>query len=146
MTIKFVGDRPTRLFSSEHHAGPEMMIEVGAETPVSDFLDPDFWTHVASKMVRHQIIRVVSRDGTWFARVYVRSVSKLSAIVSLIEHVNFSDVETGAMNTEDFSIEWGGPKHQWRVMRAGHPEPYRKGFGSKGEAEAWLQNDLASAA
>jgi hypothetical protein len=78
-------------------------------------LSPDYWANIANKLTAGDHIEVRPLEGHYFADLYVRSVSKLSAIVAPIAYVEFDAIRK-VRPTEEMEVRHRG-RAKWSVMR-----------------------------
>ena len=108
-------------------------------TKPGDLVEPEFWTHVAKKLQQGDFIEVVSAEGDWLAKLYVRSASASGVVTHLfpVEYIGKKPVTI----SEDYSIQLAG-KNKWRVVRNSDRAEMVKGLETREIAEAWLVNHL----
>lgn len=139
---------PKRLSRAEYERGNHFL-EVPKGVPVAAVVDPDFWQHVAARLHVNDRIEVLSPDFDLDLRVVALDSRKLWAQVRVLrlcdaaglaiagaEPLASPAVIAGAPDTEGYIVEWGGPKHLWRIVYGGNL--IDKGFHAKSEADARL--------
>jgi len=108
---------------------------------IKDMLNPIYWTHVASNLIKGARIEAVAEDGTWFAEFYVKSANKIEAHVTLMREVALSKAVAKLKIEPKFKVNHvGGGK--WRVLRTEDNAELQTGFKSKETAQSWLDNHL----
>ncbi len=112
-------------------------------------LDAVFWTHVSMKRRPLSRVTVMPEDGAWY--------QELLGVVAdgrdvRMKELGFWELEdTSDVNFKDDSgelrIEWGGPKHLWRVLRNSDNMILAKNLATRGDASHWVSvNTRRSAA
>ena len=66
-----------------------VVLEAG--TGLDEVLAPNFWVHNTSRLKPLQKIEVLANDGSWYAELIVRSVSRAAAKVAVITHKVLED-------------------------------------------------------
>lgn len=139
--------RPTVLFPVEHRV-TYWHHTVPAETTPDDLLNPEFWTHVATNLRPHSRIMVDREDGAWTATLFVRSATRLSAVVAVEHFVEFGgrQAHPSEPGADDYEIGWGGPAHKHRVIRKSDRQVMEKGFETPEAAAKWLKDYILTLA
>ncbi len=112
-------------------------------TKVEDLLNPGYWTHVASKLVKGSRIEAVDAEGTWFAEFYVKAANKVEAHVALLRVCELSKpvAKIQPDSQPDYMVKhYGGGLY--RVLRASDKEVLKDGIKGKEFAEKWLAEYL----
>lgn len=116
-----------------------------ANTALDDVLDPNFWIHNTSRLKPLQKIEILAHDGSWYAELMVRSVSRASAKVSVIVHKVFEDVTAQTGDIGDHII-----KHQatrgWYAQNRTTKAIVVDGLPDRESVVAFLQGPLKKAA
>lgn len=83
-----------------------------------DVLSPAYWVHVCNKLKDGDRIEVTAKDGTYFAELYVASVSPIGArVVELSKAVLKANVkEVSALDDPDYLLKLRGPQ-KWSIIR-----------------------------
>lgn len=115
-------------------------------TPFEALLDPAYWAHVSAKLRPTDKIEVEAEDGSYTALLIVRDAGRLYAKVAVVYYVKLDPVEVGAAAVvpSEYSVSFKGPLLKWCVTRG--KDRLREGMGSRGEADAWLQEHLKNVA
>ena len=108
-------------------------------TKPEDLIEPEYWTHVAKKLEQGHFIEVVSAEGDWLAKSYVRSASATGVVVHLFP-VEYIGAKPKTIS-EDYSIQLAG-KNKWRVVRNSDRAEMVTKLDTREIAEAWLVNLL----
>lgn len=108
-------------------------------TKPEDLTKPEYWSHVAKKLEQGHYIEVVSAEGDWLAKLYVRSVTPAGVAVHLfpVEYIGKKAEEI----SEDYTIELA-TKNKWRVVRKSDKAEMVSRLETRDLAEAWLVNHL----
>lgn len=118
--------------------------EIG--TPLEAVLESGYWVNNAAKLRPHDRIEVDAEDGSWTATLFVRSTSKLGAVVSLLTEHKFDPMDAKPA-FDDYRVVWKGPIHKHAVVRASDEKTILQGsFDSKEAALGWLAVNAKSLA
>lgn len=107
-------------------------------TTLQDMLKPEYWAHVATKLRPNSRIEVVAEDSTWFAELFVVSVGRTWAQVSLLRFVELTESVVPAIPSAKFVIKWRGAKHKHCVMRVADNAVLHDGFATAADANKWM--------
>lgn len=105
---------------------------------VAAMKDPAFWANVSTRTHPNDRIEAMPEDGSYFAEFMVRAAGANWAHVELMRAHAFVSAETVVAKIKDVKVEWGGPSHKWRVMRAGQKDPLKTGFDTPELANEWV--------
>lgn len=123
-----------------------------AGTVLKDVQEPSYWSHVAKNLKPGAQIEVTAADGSWFARLYVRSADDNSAKVFTLDYWNFdlSDevekVATDKAPTDkepEFVVKHRGPKG-WCVSRSIDNMLVFENGATRSDADQWVANQSLS--
>tara|TARA_R110002074_G_C12558458_1_gene667619 strand:- start:17676 stop:18137 length:462 start_codon:yes stop_codon:yes gene_type:complete len=115
-------------------------------TSLDDVMTPDYWAHNAHLMRPNDRILVDAEDGSWTATLFVRSVTRLSALVALISKTEFAAVDASSVE-DDFIAKWKGPINKWSVVKASdHAAILQNGFEAKDDALKYIADNAKSLA
>lgn len=112
---------------------------------LEDTLAPSYWTHVAGKLTPNDIIEVHAVDGSYYAELYVRSVSRLEASVAVLAKYEFNQTDAPAFDA-DYEVKWRGPARRWGVIRVKDKAVVRDGFQTQDLAAMFLMDYRRSVA
>ncbi len=106
-------------------------------TPFEAVLLPGYFANIAVKLRPTDIIEVRPENNSYFAELYVWSVGKASAMVSLVTKIDRPEgMSTKIM--EGYDVEFvPGPK-KYRIIRVKDRTEIRAGFESENAASDWL--------
>lgn len=133
---------PNRVMLAEQarntwHANPE------ADTPVDALLDPKYWAHYA---VSHSIvirpgdrIEAYPDDGTYFAELIVRDVSRAGIRVAELRRKVFDKTENVGEVIDGHEIKYQGTRVKWAVIRIADRKRISEGHAEKQQAYDWLR-------
>ena len=116
-------------------------------TTLEDVLHPDFFQNHLSNMRPGMRIEVLSDDNSLDCDLRVLTVTKTTAHCRLLRHFSSEAVKQPDIQldeSEGIKVNFGGPHHKWRVMRAN--EVIQFGFGTKEEADAYGKQYVAQLA
>lgn len=108
--------------------------------------DPSFWAHVTRFVRAGDVIHVRADDGQYYARLYVHGVAGNAADVDVLEFHDFSKRSAATDESNDFRVEWAGPHHKFRIVRAKDSAVMQSGFDNKPAALAALAGLVTSKA
>lgn len=108
-------------------------------TKPEDLIKPEYWSHVAKKLEQGHYIEVVSAEGDWLAKLYVRSVTPAGVVTHLfpVEYIGKKAEEI----SKDYTIELA-TKNKWRVVRKSDKVEMVSKLETRDLAETWLINHL----
>lgn len=111
-------------------------------------LKPEFWAHVANKLVQNQRILVDAQDGTFSAQLKVHSCSRLEAVVSVEWKADAVEAAAAdAVRPEDaYRIHWAGPTAKFRISRNSDNATISDGHATKVIAHNELRGYLQALA
>ena len=112
------------------------MPQVG--TTREDVLKPAFWVHVAKYLKPMTEIRVLPKDGSWYGRYLVLYVDSIQARVKELEFHVLEEVAEAQDDSGPYAIKWSGPAAKFRIVRKADGKILKEGFGTRGEAAAWM--------
>lgn len=109
------------------------------DTTPQDLTKPEYWLHVFKKFKNGDYIEVVSAEGDWLAKLYVRSVQPTGIVLHLfpVEYVG----EPPQKISEEYSVQLAG-KGKWRVVRNSDKSELVTGKDTREMAESWLTTYL----
>lgn len=107
-----------------------------AGVTLKDVQEPAYWSHVAKNLRAGAQIEVTAVDGSWFARLYVRSADGNSAKVFVLDSWIFDQVAE-ATPTAEFTVKHRGPKG-WSVLRASDNAIVFEGGATRSDADQWV--------
>lgn len=137
--------KPTKLDPAE------FSVTVYAHTPeigvdLETLLQPDYWTHVASKLRPGYRIEVLAGDGGWWAMLLVRAVGRHEAIVQCLQHVVLGDAQEVTASDMPYEVKWRGPARKFGIVRKADGEVIKDEFPVRELAAKWLNNHMLSMA
>lgn len=105
---------------------------------VSDLTNPEFWTHVASKLHPTDHIEVIAEDGTYFAELFVISAGGNWAKVAVLRQINLEYSGEAVPPVEGYYVKWSSPHTKYRAHRTSDKEVLKDGFATAAQAHKWL--------
>lgn len=126
--------------------------------PAEALLDPNFWSNCARELKPGERVEVVAQDASYdldlrileigptaerplWVRVRVlRSWPDISLVGAAAAPSLRPQITT---SVDDVVVEWGGPSHKYRLVRASDKSVLAHGFASKADAEAQLAREAA---
>lgn len=133
MSIISAKIKPAAYVRNIHVATP------AAGTKLEDVLKPEYWVHVAKQFHVSDRIEVIPEDHSFYAELYVASVSSAGLKVVKFVHHDF-DIEALFSEPEDVSmyVVWRGATAKHCVLRKSDKHVLKEGFNSKAEANEWI--------
>lgn len=109
----------------------------------ADVLEPDFWKHVARRVVTTDRIEAWAKDGTWMGEYVV--LFKTEHELRLFE-IARRELPTGKVDTSAavYFTEWISPPLRWGIRRKSDNEIIKSGFETKEQAVVWMQEHRKS--
>lgn len=108
-------------------------------TTVNDILQPDYWSHNASRFKPYDTIECRSEDGTWIAYLIVTGCDRTWAKVHLREVVKLTSGDVAMTQAQKHVAKWKGPQHKWSAIRLSDGERLKDGFTTEKEASVWIE-------
>jgi hypothetical protein len=112
-------------------------------------MDEEFWRHLAARFKVNDRLEIVAPDfdmdvrvvavdprGLWAKMRELRRWPPEGVEARSAEHSPASSIIPGAPDQAGYIVEWGGPKHMWRILRGS--DLIDKGFPDKDAAHAKL--------
>lgn len=124
----------------------EWVAHAPSECPRDAVLKAEFWVHVAKKIAANSVIHVFARDGSWYAKHLVRFVDGKDVRVHELEFHQLDSLDLGEDEHALYKVEWGGPKHKWRVVRKSDGEVLQHSFATRQAASIHMHKQLPQAA
>lgn len=128
---------------------------------IEHITNPDYWAHILvtyspEAFKRHDEIRVIAEDGSYFVQLLVTEIDEhrhWAKTRVLFTHWDSETKADGALPVKDadgYTVEFSGPQ-KWRILaQAGtgaRPQVVAKGYASEEEArEALINIKMAKAA
>jgi len=104
----------------------------------SDFLDPSFWAHIASKFRQFDRIEIRYDDGQAWGEFLVLSSDKTSAIVKEIAWKELSMPVKGFKDPR-YSYKWRGPHAKHSIIRNKDNVVLIEKLPTQADALRWMQ-------
>ncbi len=124
---------PTRLQRAEHYFTLYGVALQGSDT-LEDALKPEYWAHVASKLRRGDMIRLMPEDDSFYAEALVLATGIGFAKVELIHHLQLDESEIIEDEDGPVYVKWGGPHAKWRIIRRSDGHVLKEGIPDKAAA------------
>lgn len=110
-----------------------------AGTDLDTLQEPEFWSHVVSRVRPGCIIEVHAEDGSYFAELYVRATGTREMRVHVLRHVSFDGAIDDVLKDEtSYVVSWKGPVNRYTVCLADGKTPIKTGFLTKEDAVLWM--------
>lgn len=100
-------------------------------------LEPGYWAIVSRKLTPGDKIECFAQDGTHYGEFLVLAADRVYAKVELLAWHSLTTAEVS--QTQDFKLEYKGPKMKHCVIRASNGEVIHQGAQTKDEAANWLR-------
>lgn len=124
------------------HARLEYRVSPEEGVTIEDLLRAETWAHVTKSLKAGTLIDAVANDGSWYARLFVRSVKDLDVSIALLERHDFDAVAAPA--EDEFTFKWAGPSAKFRIIRNSDKAVMAEGLESKGACAEWLKTPKAA--
>lgn len=131
---------PNRVQMAEHGRNIWLITAESSENP-QDFLEPEFYAHVAKDFRPYDHVEIRTDDGLYWAEFLVLSADRTWAKVHLLREAKLHAVEQQPANT-DFLISYKGNHRKWCVIRASDKSAVREGELDRPAANLWLETYL----
>jgi len=120
---------------------------VTEDVTVRDLENPDFWSLCAERFTsNYDEVRVISDEGSWFARCMVLQATRLWAKVKVLEH-HILNTPAPLPDSELYECAWKGPHNKWVVIRKADGAYIKKQLLTREEASTWMrEHEKAQAA
>lgn len=129
---------PNRMQMAEFGRNIHLVTAESSEHP-DDFLQPEFWAHVAKNFAPFDHIELRTDDGQYWAEFLVLSCDQQWAKVELLREVKLPEVAE-AVADERFAVKWKGPHLKWCVIRASDSSIVHEGDPDKATAQGWMES------
>jgi hypothetical protein len=101
-------------------------------------LDSAYWAHVAMDLSQYSRIEVLEETGAWMLDLVVIATDRTWAKVHLLNRYDLAAPTEMPVALEKYTIDWKGPVRKFAVIRKADSQIIQEGFGSRGDATAWL--------
>lgn len=132
----FQADMPKHLLREEE----SYTVFIVRPTPAvskPDLLSTGYWSNVVNKLTAGDIVKVFPEDTSYYMEMWLVRKSPTSLTWRVLREVDYSSPVKMATIVEDkLEVNWGGPKHRWRVVDTGTPGKNVIASGFSDEAEA----------
>ena len=119
---------------------------IPSEVSFEEILSPDYWCNNAVQLKIGDHIEAFCEDGSFYAEMIVRNCDRLTAVLGVITHVDFSgSVEIDEIDPE-YEVAFAGPTHKWRIVRKSDKAVVKHGFQTKQEAHTELSSYIKALA
>lgn len=100
-------------------------------------LQPDYWAIISRKLTPGDLIECFAQDGTYYSELLVLAADRVYAKVQLLSWHALTTADVS--QTQDFKLEYKGPKMKHCVVREKDGEVLHQGAQTKEEAATWLR-------
>ena len=100
-------------------------------TTLDEMLKPEYWSHIAKTLKQGDRIEVQDSGHSWFAELYVRSVTATDAKVTVLRHVVF---DKPGLADADYEVKARGGAG-WSVIRKSDKAVMFEKGQTRGDAE-----------
>lgn len=126
-----------RMQMAEHGRNVWFITAESSEHP-EDFLEPEFYSHVAKDLAPMDRIEICTDDGQYWAELLVLTSDRTWAKVQLLREVKLATVEQQA-DDGTYVVRYLGKHRKWCVIRASDKSALREGELDKASAIAWVE-------
>ena len=126
------------------HARTVWAVNVESAITMADLTRPDFWSHVANKFNAFDRLEIRPDDSSYWAELLVVACDRVWAKVLVLRHYQLTEAQkedaAAAIDT-GFEVKHRGHL-RWCVIRKSDSEPIKENFGSRREAQLYLEDYL----
>lgn len=126
----------TNMLSEADYVRQRLHIGTAEGATLDDLMRPAFWAHVAAQMRPGALIDVVDPAGSYDATLRVTETGEGWAKVRMLRL--WTAEPAAAEEDHGARVEWGGPRHKWRVVRGSDNAAIHIGCATEDEASKWL--------
>jgi hypothetical protein len=109
-----------------------------AGATIDDVMEPSYWMTIAHMLKVGSEIRVIPEDNSWYARLLIISVDKISATMGLIMYSDLKKRST--VSEEQFEIRTTHNNTKYGVFRKSDGVAVKQGLATEKQAEDYLSN------
>lgn len=128
---------PTRWQLAEHGMRRHVITAESSEHP-EDFLQPEFYAHVAKNFTQFDEIVIRTDDGMYWGEFLVLGCDLQWAKVEKLREVNLQPVNERPMD-DRFIVKWKGPHLKWCAIRTQDSSIIHEGEQNRAAAMGWLE-------
>jgi hypothetical protein len=110
----------------------------------TDCANPAFWSIVAPRIGRDDIIEVRTEDQRFFAELYVIDSNQQGLSVVEMRYKDLQGKIPELAADTGYIAKWKGPQLKWCVIRDSDDVVMQKQLVSKAAAHTWIQLQLAA--
>ena len=114
-------------------------------TPYEMLFEPAYWSLVAAQFVQFDEIRVIAEDGTYYAKLLVKSCDKVSAKMEELFVKKLDAPRTDQLDLGDYEVCWKGPVLKHCVRRKSDGVFVAQEIQFKAQAIAWVEENKKAA-
>lgn len=129
---------PNRMQAAEFGRNIHLVTAESSENP-NDFLQPEYWAHVAKNFRAFDHIELRTDDGEYWAEYLIISCDAQWAKVEMLREVKLQPVAEGVAD-DRFFTKYRGPHLKWCVIRKQDGSVLREGEFDRASAQAWLES------
>jgi hypothetical protein len=124
--------------SSASDVGNHWAIVVPADVTIETVLLPEFWSNVAPQLRVADTVDVHGDGRDFYAKLYVRDVSRARVSLGLIQHTTF-DALAESSEPRAHRVKYAGPHSKWVMERIADGRIMKDGCETKEAAEDALK-------
>jgi hypothetical protein len=111
-----------------------------------DFLKPDYWSHVAIRFNKGDIVEIRCDDESFYGEFYVKSCSKTYAAMKELRWLDLEDTKKIEDEHEEYVYKFRGPLCKHSVIRKSDGNLMVEKLDSKAAALKWIEQYKAKVA
>ena len=111
-----------------------------------DFLQPEYWSHIAALLEPLHRLEVRADDGTYWAEYLVISCERTWAKVKELRWVDLTEVAEEDLSLTEYKYLFRGPHCKHSVIRIKDKVVMAEKLPTKDDALAWIVNHKRNAA
>lgn len=129
---------PNRVQMAEHGRNIHLVTAESGEFP-KDFLQPEFYAHVAKDMRPMDHVEIRTDDGTYWAELLVTEAASNWAKVHMLREAQLQSPGEQPSDKR-FRVEWKGPHLKHCVIRAKDSSVIHSGDAQRKDSILWLED------
>ncbi len=105
-----------------------------------EILKPEYWTHIAKKVKRGDIIEAFAEDGSYYAELFVTNSADQWVTVVQIGHMDLA--VKAKIKRPDYEVKWRGDQALWSIIRTKDGQLMQDKLPTESQAEEWIRQHL----
>lgn len=131
---------PGHKINTAEYARTAWRAEPASGVEFEEVLKPEYWTHVAKRMKRGDVIEVFAEDGSYYAELLVVNCGDQWASVKTKGHMSLK--AKTAVKRPDYETKWKGEQALWSVIRTKDSKLMQDKFPTEDQAREWIEQHI----